>query len=182
MRMAQLPTTRNTRTTLLQSPQARLRTSTRHRKPTWLRQSTQAREDTVGQGHSGRDHTNLQQMWKTNHKQRRLGPRPHRQPPSMDRTRTPQLQQTRRPSQEHRKPRTLETLTKRNSNNNKTKNKTITNHLRKPEKIQSQTKPDTPRGKPQTAKTRTAGEGTRKFADSSDFYRQGINRKSSDWR
>lgn len=121
MRMAQLPTTRNTRTTLLQSPQTRLRTSTRHRHTTRLRQSTQAREDTVGQGHSGRGHTNLQQMRQTNHKQRCLGPRTHRQPPSMDRTRTPQLQQTRRPSQEHRKPRTLETLTKHNSNHNKTK-------------------------------------------------------------
>ena len=182
MRMAQLPTTRNTRTTLLQSPQTRLRTSTRHRKPTRLRQSTQAREDTVGQGHSGRGHTNLQQMRQTNHKQRRLGPRPHRQPPSMDRTRTPQLQQTRRPSQEHRKPRTLETLTKRNSNHNKTKKQNNHKPLAKTGKNPFTNQTRYIQGVTPTAKTRTAGEGTRKFADSSDFYRQGINRKSSDWR
>lgn len=108
MRLAQLPTTRQTRHTLLHYPRPRIRAAARQLNSKRIQCSTPPPPQGVGGTPSHRPNTHLRQMRTTSHSHRPMGPRPHRQQTKLDRTRTQTLQQTRRPTQSNRKHRTLE--------------------------------------------------------------------------
>ena len=108
MRLAQLPTTRQTRHTLLHHPRMRIRTAARQFNSKRIRHGTPQGESPVGGGHGLRHRSDLRQMQSACASVSVMGPRPHRRPHNMDRARTQTLQQTGRPTQSNRKHRTLE--------------------------------------------------------------------------
>lgn len=108
MRLAQLPTTRQTRHTLLRHPHTRIRAAARQLNSKRIRRSTPPPPQGMGGTTSHRRNTHLRQMRTASHSHRPMGPRPHRQQTKLDRTRTQTLQQTRRPTQSNRKRRTLD--------------------------------------------------------------------------
>ena len=109
MRLAQLPTTRQTRHTLLRHPHTRIRAAARQLNSKRIRRSTPPPPQGMGGTTSHRRNTHLRQMRTASHGRRPMGPRPHRQQTKLDRTRTQTLQQTRRTTQSNRKQRTLDT-------------------------------------------------------------------------
>ena len=108
MRLAQLPTTRQTRHTLLRHPHTRIRAAARQLNSKRIRRSTPPPPQGMGGTTSHRRNTHLRQMRTASHGRRPMGPRPHRQQTKLDRTRTSQLQQERRTTQSNRKRRTLD--------------------------------------------------------------------------
>lgn len=108
MRLAQLSTTRQTRHTLLRHPRTRIRAAAWQLNSKRIRRSTPPPPQAVGGTPSRRRNTRLRQMRTASHSHRPMGPRPHRQQTKLDRTRTSQLQQERRPTQSSRKHRTLD--------------------------------------------------------------------------
>lgn len=108
MRLAQLPTTRQTRHTLLRHPRTRIRAAAWQLNSKRIRRSTPPPPQGMGGATSRRRNTRLRQMRTASHSHRPMGPRPHRQQTKLDRTRTSQLQQERRPTQSSRKYRTLD--------------------------------------------------------------------------
>ena len=108
MRLAQLPTTRQTRHTLLRHPHTRIRAAARQLNGKRIRCGTPPPPQGMGGTTSHRRNTHLRQMRTASHSHRPMGPRPHRQQTKLDRTRTQTLQQTRRPTQSNRKHRTLD--------------------------------------------------------------------------
>lgn len=108
MRLAQLPTTRQTRHTLLRHPHTRIRAAAWQLNSKRIRRSTPPPPQAVGGTTGHRRNTHLRQMRTASHSRRPMGPRPHRQQTKLDRTRTSQLQQERRPTQSSRKHRTLD--------------------------------------------------------------------------
>lgn len=109
MRLAQLPTTRQTRHTLLRHPHTRIRAAARQLNSKRIRRSTPPPPQAVGGTTGHRRNTHLRQMRTASHSHRPMGPRPHRQQTKLDRTGTSQLQQERRTTQSNRKHRTLDT-------------------------------------------------------------------------
>lgn len=108
MRLAQLPTTRQTRHTLLRHPHTRIRAAARQLNSKRIRRSTPPPPQGMGGTTGHRRNTHLRQMRTASHGHRPMGPRPHRQQTKLDRARTSQLQQERRPTQSSRKHRTLD--------------------------------------------------------------------------
>lgn len=108
MRLAQLPTTRQTRHTLLRHPHTRIRAAAWQLNSKRIRRSTPPPPQGMGGTTGHRRNTHLRQMRTASHSRRPMGPRPHRQQTKLDRARTSQLQQERRPTQSNRKHRTLE--------------------------------------------------------------------------
>lgn len=108
MRLAQLPTTRQTRHTLLRHPQTRIRAAAWQLNSKRIRRSTPPPPQGMGGTTGHRRNTHLRQMRTASHSHRPMGPRPHRQQTKLDRARTSQLQQERRPTQSSRKHRTLD--------------------------------------------------------------------------
>ena len=108
MRLAQLPTTRQTRHTLLCHPHTRIRAAAWQLNSKRIRCGTPPPPQGMGgtAGHSRNTH--LRQMRTASHGRGPMGPRPHRQQTKLDRARTSQLQQERRPTQSNRKCRTLD--------------------------------------------------------------------------
>lgn len=109
MRLAQLPTTRQTRHTLLRHPHTRIRAAAWQLNSKRIRRSTPPPPQGMGGTTGHRRNTHLRQMRTASHSHRPMGPRPHRQQTKLDRARTSQLQQERRPTQSNRKHRTLDT-------------------------------------------------------------------------
>lgn len=109
MRLAQLPTTRQTRHTLLRHPHTRIRAAAWQLNSKRIRRSTPPPPQGMGGTTGHRRNTHLRQMRTASHGHRPMGPRPHRQQTKLDRARTSQLQQERRPTQSNRKHRTLDT-------------------------------------------------------------------------
>lgn len=109
MRLAQLPTTRQTRHTLLRHPHTRIRAAARQLNSKRIRRGTPPPPQGMGGTTGHRRNTHLRQMRTASHSHRPMGPRPHRQQTKLDRARTSQLQQERRPTQSNRKHRTLDT-------------------------------------------------------------------------
>ena len=109
MRLAQLPTTRQTRQTLLRHPHTRIQPAARQLNGTRIRCGTPPPPQGMGGTTGHRRNTHLRQMRAASHGHRPMGPRPHRQQTKLDRTRTSQLQQERRTTQSNRKRRTLDT-------------------------------------------------------------------------
>lgn len=109
MRLAQLPTTRQTRHTLLRHPHTRIRAAARQLNSKRIRCGTPPPPQGMGGTTGHRRNTHLRQMRTASHSHRPMGPRPHRQQTKLDRARTSQLQQERRPTQSSRKHRTLDT-------------------------------------------------------------------------
>lgn len=108
MRLAQLPTTRQTRHTLLRHPHTRIRAAAWQLNSKRIRRSTPPPPQGMGGTAGHRRNTHLRQMRTTSHSSRPMGPRPHRQQTKLDRTGTQTLQQTRRTTQSNRKQRTLD--------------------------------------------------------------------------
>lgn len=108
MRLAQLPTTRQTRHTLLRHPHTRIRAAAWQLNSKRIRRSTPPPPQGMGGTTGHRRNTHLRQMRTASHSHRPMGPRPHRQQTKLDRARTSQLQQERRPTQSSRKHRTLD--------------------------------------------------------------------------
>lgn len=108
MRLAQLPTTRQTRHTLLRHPHTRIRAAAWQLNSKRIRRSTPPPPQGMGGTTGHRRNTHLRQMRTASHSHRPMGPRPHRQQTKLDRARTLQLQQERRPTQSSRKHRTLD--------------------------------------------------------------------------
>lgn len=108
MRLAQLPTTRQTRHTLLRHPHTRIRAAARQLNSKRIRRGTPPPPQGMGGTTGHRRNTHLRQMRTASHSHRPMGPRPHRQQTKLDRARTSQLQQERRPTQSSRKHRTLD--------------------------------------------------------------------------
>lgn len=108
MRLAQLPTTRQTRHTLLRHPHTRIRAAAWQLNSKRIRRSTPPPSQGMGGTTGHRRNTHLRQMRTASHSHRPMGPRPHRQQTKLDRARTSQLQQERRPTQSSRKHRTLD--------------------------------------------------------------------------
>lgn len=109
MRLAQLPTTRQTRHTLLRHPHTRIRAAAWQLNSKRIRRGTPPPPQGMGGTTGHRRNTHLRQMRTASHGHRPMGPRPHRQQTKLDRARTSQLQQERRPTQSNRKHRTLDT-------------------------------------------------------------------------
>lgn len=109
MRLAQLPTTRQTRHTLLRHPHTRIRAAAWQLNSKRIRRSTPPPPQGMGGTTGHRRNTHLRQMRTASHSHRPMGPRPHRQQTKLDRARTSQLQQERRTAQSNRKHRTLDT-------------------------------------------------------------------------
>lgn len=109
MRLAQLPTTRQTRHTLLRHPCPHIRAAAWQLNGKRIRCSAPPPPQGMGGTTSHRRNAHLRQMRPTSHSHRPMGPRPHRQQTKLDRTRTQTLQQTRRTTQSNRKQRTLDT-------------------------------------------------------------------------
>lgn len=171
MRLAQLPAACATRTKVLPRSRPRIQPAARQLNSKRIQCSTPPPPQGMGGTTSHRRNTHLRQMRTTSHSHRPMGPRPHRQQTKLDRTRTSQLQQERRPTQSNRKRRTLDaTLSqataattvaanRQTANTNTTRHKqikheaasqasthnTTTKHTPKQEKIQS-TNPPTPLG------------------------------------
>lgn len=173
MRLAQLPTTRQTRHTLLRHPHTRIRAAAWQLNSKRIRRSTPPPPQGMGGTTGHRRNTHLRQMRTASHGHRPMGPRPHRQQTKLDRARTSQLQQERRPTQSNRKHRTLDTTpsqataattvaaNRQTANTNTTRHNTnepntsgqakqahaikTTKHTPKQEKIRS-TNPPTPLG------------------------------------
>ncbi len=108
MRLAQLPTTRQTRHTLLRHPRTRIRAAARQLDSKRIRCGTPPPPQGMGGTTGHRRNTHLRQMRTTSHGHRPMGPRPHRQQTKLDRAGTQTLQQARRPTQSNRKRRTLD--------------------------------------------------------------------------
>lgn len=108
MRLAQLPTTRQTRHTLLRHPCPRIRAAAWQLNGKRIRCGTPPPPQDMGGTTGHRRNTHLRQMRPTSHSHRPMGPRPHRQQTKLDRTGTQTLQQTRRTTQSNRKQRTLD--------------------------------------------------------------------------
>lgn len=108
MRLAQLPTTRQTRHTLLRHPHTRIRAAAWQLNSKRIRRSTPPPPQGMGGTTGHRRNTHLRQMRTASHSHRPMGPRPHRQQTKLDRARTSQLQQERWPTQSSRKHRTLD--------------------------------------------------------------------------
>lgn len=108
MRLAQLPTTRQTRHTLLRHPHTRIRAAARQLNSKRIQRSTPSPPQAVGGTSGSRRNTHLRQMRTTSHGHRPMGPRPHRQQTKLDGPGTQTLQQTRRTTQSNRKQRTLD--------------------------------------------------------------------------
>lgn len=173
MRLAQLPTTRQTRHTLLRHPHTRIRAAAWQLNSKRIRRGTPPPPQGMGGTTGHRRNTHLRQMRTASHSHRPMGPRPHRQQTKLDRSRTSQLQQERRPTQSSRKHRTLDATpsqataattvaaNRQTANTNTTRHNTnepntsgqakqahatkTTKHTPKQEKIQS-TDPPTPLG------------------------------------
>lgn len=109
MRLAQLPAARTTRTKVLPRPCSRIQPAARQLNSKRIRCGTPPPPQGMGGTPSHRRNTHLRQMRTASHSHRPMGPRPHRQQTKLDRTRTSQLQQERRPTQSNRKHRTLDT-------------------------------------------------------------------------
>lgn len=109
MRLAQLPTTRQTRHTLLRHPHTRIRAAAWQLNSKRIRRGTPPPPQGMGGTTGHRRNTHLRQMRTASHSHRPMGPRPHRQQTKLDRARTSQLQQERRTAQSNRKHRTLDT-------------------------------------------------------------------------
>lgn len=109
MRLAQLPTTRQTRHTLLRHPHIRIRAAAWQLNSKRIRRGTPPPPQGMGGTTGHRRNTHLRQMRTASHSHRPMGPRPHRQQTKLDRARTSQLQQERRTAQSNRKHRTLDT-------------------------------------------------------------------------
>lgn len=108
MRLAQLPTTRQTRHTLLRHPHTRIRAAAWQLNSKRIRRGTPPPPQGMGGTTGHRRNTHLRQMRTASHGCRPMGSRPHRQQTKLDRARTSQLQQERRPTQSNRKHRTLD--------------------------------------------------------------------------
>lgn len=108
MRLAQLPTTRQPRHTLLRHPHTRIRAAAWQLNSKRIRRGTPPPPQGMGGTTGHRRNTHLRQMRTASHSHRPMGPRPHRQQTKLDRARTSQLQQERRPTQSSRKHRTLD--------------------------------------------------------------------------
>lgn len=108
MRLAQLPTTRQTRHTLLRHPHTRIRAAAWQLNSKRIRRSTPPPPQGMGGTTGHRRNTHLRQMRTASHGCRPMGSRPHRQQTELDRARTSQLQQERRTAQSNRKHRTLD--------------------------------------------------------------------------
>lgn len=108
MRLAQLPTTRQTRHTLLRHPHTRIRAAAWQLNSKRIRRSTPPPPQGMGGTTGHRRNTHLRQMRTASHSHRPMGPRPHRQQAKLDRARTSQLQQERRPTQSNSKRRALD--------------------------------------------------------------------------
>lgn len=108
MRLAQLPTTRQTRHTLLRHPRTRIRAAAWQLNSKRIRCGTPPPPQGMGGTTSHRRNTHLRQMRTASHGRRPMGPRPHRQQTKLDRPGTSQLQQERRTAQSNRKRRTLD--------------------------------------------------------------------------
>lgn len=145
MRLAQLPTTRQTRHTLLRHPHIRIRAAARQLNSKRIRRGTPPPPQGMGGTTSHRRNTHLRQMRTASHSRRPMGPRPHRQQTKLDRTRTSQLQQERRTTQSNRKHRTLDatpsqaTAATTVAANRQTANTNTTRHKRIKRKRTSQT-------------------------------------------
>lgn len=185
MRLAQLPAARATRTKVLPRPCPRIQPAARQLNGKRIRRSTPPPPQAVGGTTGHRRNTHLRQMRTASHSRRPMGPRPHRQQTKLDRTRTSQLQQERRPTQSSRKHRTLDatpsqataaatvaanrqarTQTRHDTNESNASGQAkqahttkTTKHTPKQEKIQS-TNPPTPLGGvPRTARPRPPVRG-----------------------
>ena len=173
MRLAQLPAARATRTKVLPHPCPRIQPAAWQLNSKRIRRGTPPPPQGMGGTTGHRRHTHLRQMRTASHSRRPMGPRPHRQQTKLDRTRTSQLQQERRPTQSNRKHRTLDTTpsqataattvaaNRQTANTNTTRHNTnepntsgqakqahatkTTKHTPKQEKIRS-TNPPTPLG------------------------------------
>lgn len=108
MRLAQLPTTRQTRHTLLRHPHTRIRAAAWQLNSKRIRRGTPPPPQGMGGTTGHRRNTHLRQMRTVSHSHRPMGPRPHGQQTKLDRAGTSQLQQERRPTQSNRKHRTLD--------------------------------------------------------------------------
>lgn len=108
MRLAQLPAARATRTKVLPRTRTRIQPAARQLDSKRVRRSTPPPPQGMGGTTGHRRNTHLRQMRTASHSHRPMGPRPHRQQTKLDRTRTSQLQQERRPTQSSRKHRTLD--------------------------------------------------------------------------
>lgn len=145
MRLAQLPTTRQTRHTLLRHPHTRIRAAAWQLNSKRIRRSTPPPPQGMGGTTGHRRNTHLRQMRTASHSHRPMGPRPHRQQTKLDRARTSQLQQERRPTQSSRKHRTLDatpsqaTAATTVAANRQTANTNTTQHKRTKHKRTSQT-------------------------------------------
>lgn len=186
MRLAQLPTTRQTRHTLLRHPHTRIRAAARQLNSKRIRRSTPPPPQGMGGTTGHRRNTHLRQMRTASHSHRPMGPRPHRQQTKLDRARTSQLQQERRPTQSNRKHRTLDTTpsqstaattvaanrqtantntTRHNTNEPNTSGRTKQTHTTKTtkhtpnRKKYNQPTRHTPRGVPRTARPRPPVRG-----------------------
>lgn len=199
MRLAQLPTTRQTRHTLLRHPCPRIRAAAWQLNGKRIRCGTPPPPQGMGGTTSHRRNAHLRQMRTTSHSHRPMGPRPHRQQTKLDRTRTQTLQQERRTTQSNRKRRTLDTTPSQATTattvaaNRQTAN--TTRHKRIKHKRTSQTSThnknnkthaktgkntinqpaNTPRGVPRTARPRPPVRGlasSRMVQDLTDCPRQ----------
>lgn len=107
MRLAQLPTARQTRHTILQAPLPRIRAAARQRRSKRIQRRTPQGETEMGAGHGYRHHADLREMQSASPAITGMGPRPHRRPQGLDRPRTPKLQPKRRTTQSERLSRAL---------------------------------------------------------------------------
>lgn len=145
MRLAQLPTTRQTRHTLLRHPRTRIRAAAWQLNSKRIRCGTPPPPQGMGGTAGHRRNTHLRQMRTASHSRRPMGPRPHRQQTKLDRARTSQLQQERRTAQSSRKHRTLDaTLSQAaaataSAANRQTADTNTTQHKRTKHKRTSQT-------------------------------------------
>lgn len=108
MRLAQLPAARATRTKVLPRPCPRIQPAAWQLDSKRIRRSTPPPPQGMGGTTGHRRNAHLRQMRTASHSHRPMGPRTHRQQTKLDRTRTSQLQQERRPTQSNRKHRTLD--------------------------------------------------------------------------
>lgn len=184
MRLAQLPTTRQTRHTLLRHPHTRIRAAAWQLNGKRIRRSTPPPPQGMGGTTGHRRNTHLRQMRTASHSHRPMGPRPHRQQTKLDRARTSQLQQERRPTQSSRKHRTLDTtlshhssghsrsqqasananttrhrrIKRKRTNQTSTRNKNNKTHAKTGKNTINQPA-NTPRGVPRTARPRPPVRG-----------------------
>nr|DAO24579.1 MAG TPA: hypothetical protein [Caudoviricetes sp.] len=185
MRLAQLPAARATRTKVLPRPCPRIQPAAWQLDSKRIRRSTPPPPQGMGGTTGHRRNTHLRQMRTASHSHRPMGPRTHRQQTKLDRTRTSQLQQERRPTQSRRKHRTLDTTPSQATAvttvaaNRQTANTNTIRHERIKRKRTSQTSTrnknnkthaktgkntinqpaNTPRGVPRTAKPRPPVRG-----------------------